>query len=159
MIPGIGYDDLELAYRTLAAVVCDEYGSWSESGPSVDLAEVVSSGHVFWMRPPSGGVEAVARVEIARAASPCTRPTDCKERVMNIFIWERVDGVTHHYHAEGAVLVVAEDLNHAREVWRVFAATGLNQEALNAAGPDHEYATSASAEPEVLVFEDVGCCG
>lgn len=77
---------------------------------------------------------------------------------MNIFIWERAYGVTDAYHDGGAVLVVAENVTRARELWLQYAAEGaLERDALSCS-PDREWTTDASYEPEVLVFKDSGCC-
>lgn len=35
---------------------------------------------------------------------------------MRLFIWQRVDNLTYHYHPEGGLVVVAKDLERAREL-------------------------------------------
>ena len=35
---------------------------------------------------------------------------------MNVYIWQRVDHLTHNYHDEGGIVVIAHSLDRAKEI-------------------------------------------
>lgn len=71
---------------------------------------------------------------------------------MKIFIWQTIDKCTSNYHPEGGVVVVAENLERAKEL-----ALGSGAEIKEDEKPDAVYDV-AQAEEKVFIFPDAGCC-
>lgn len=83
--------------------------------------------------------------------------------MMKMFLWYNVDNVTDRYHSSAGVVIIAETLEAARELYK---------ERPNQEGTDHEgeYNNELfTAEPdlicecdhpkaEVMIFPDAGCC-
>lgn len=76
---------------------------------------------------------------------------------MRMFIWESVDGLTDNWHDGGAAVVVAPDLERARERLR---ATARKPEACEAftTDPDRVFDLSGTPAEEVFIFANAGCC-
>lgn len=90
---------------------------------------------------------------------------------MNIYVWKYSRYVTSNYHDGGGVLVVAPTLERARQilenqlepVWReTFEMWGdeLQPGDCEAVveGPYRVWPTYPTAEEEVIIFPDKGCC-
>lgn len=75
-----------------------------------------------------------------------------------VFIWDEVDNLTHNWHDDGGLVVVAVDLAKARELivdnGRIPAScTALTDP------PDHTYPLKRGTyQDKVFVFPDAGCC-
>lgn len=83
---------------------------------------------------------------------------------MRLFIWERVKHATNNWHTEGGLVVMAENLEKAREELHVYGVP-VDCEAF-ASDPDYSYqiadpneGTTQAEQPGVVaVFPDSGCC-
>ena len=76
---------------------------------------------------------------------------------MKLFIWERVDHVTDRWHDDGGIVVVAADLDKAREEMHAHAIP-VDCEAYRI-DPDCVYQVADTDEPGVVaVFPNAGCC-
>lgn len=86
---------------------------------------------------------------------------------MKVYIFSRVDELTNNYHKAGALVIVANDDDHAKAMIEEVNATNYDPHA----GPsihmtEKEWdnrrvlrlADDSRAEPELFVFEDAGCC-
>jgi len=72
-----------------------------------------------------------------------------------MFVWERASDVTGSWHPEAGVLVIANDLERAREMLRAEAVKDSSDIFTN----DPDYSTSVGAnEEQVFIFPDAGCC-
>lgn len=77
---------------------------------------------------------------------------------MNVYIWEYIDEhLTSYYHDGGGVVVVAKDLESARDA--INSKTSMLTVAPENL-PDKVYKLdeSMSYEQEVFIFQDAGCC-
>jgi len=77
---------------------------------------------------------------------------------MKLFLWESVDGVSSNYHDEGGVVIIADSLEHARELW--------NEERyrkdceIHVVDPDAVYVLDPNCiwAPTTYAFPNAGCC-
>ena len=78
---------------------------------------------------------------------------------MNIHVWERTGPVSNSWHDYGGLLIVAWNIDEARELWKAYAADRKldNGDAAEEA-PDHIFNTRPDAAPQIIVFPDQGCC-
>ncbi len=73
-----------------------------------------------------------------------------------IFIIEEVDQLTYHYHPNGGIVIIAPDLEAAKQLVSGHKTMRIT---------DKEWATAKVYElrnevpPEYFVFPDAGCCG
>lgn len=79
---------------------------------------------------------------------------------MRMFVWENVDNVTTNWHNGGGLMVIARDINHAREL--IEAELPKACEALTK-DPDMVYHVEDALsldelEAKVVLFPDSGCC-
>ncbi len=74
---------------------------------------------------------------------------------MKLFIWTQISDVTHSYHSEASLVVIAEDLNAAKLL--AVANDDVNHE-LELPDPDFTYDLAGEQKPTVHVFPDSGCC-
>lgn len=73
-----------------------------------------------------------------------------------MFVWENVCELTNNYHDGGGVVIVANDLESARQLLK--ESIPLNSKC-NALKVDPDYVTSVTAEKdEIFIFPDAGCC-
>lgn len=83
---------------------------------------------------------------------------------MNVYIWDYVSPLSLAYHDGGAVLVVADSVSGARDLWlhsdeaQEIRAHGGNPDTTLAGGPDHVIPTVETEEARVMFFLDTGCC-
>lgn len=79
---------------------------------------------------------------------------------MKQFIWHNTHPVTDEYHDGGGLLIVAEDLEKARQAWRDEVEGGQSYTPIKptATDKDPDHAWTVEADPTVLVFPDSGCC-
>ena len=66
---------------------------------------------------------------------------------MKLFIWNRIYELTDNYHPEGGLLVIAEDLENAKNM----------EPKINSIKPDYVYDVIAD-KPLKIIFPDAGCC-
>ncbi len=72
-----------------------------------------------------------------------------------MFVWEVVDGLTSNYHDGGGVMVIADNLDVARQLLKENVTS--NKSEVFTREPD--YSTSVgSEEDKVFIFPDAGCC-
>jgi hypothetical protein len=78
---------------------------------------------------------------------------------MTVFVWDDVDDLTRSYHSGGGLVVVARDLEHARELVVLESLReGSSLDLKELPGePTATYRTGV-AEPRVYVFPNAGCC-
>lgn len=79
---------------------------------------------------------------------------------MNAYIWQNATDITDNYHSGGGVLVIAPDLERAREVFlRDAARRGFVPSESNVLTtvPDIFYRIEAPDE-RLFLFPDAGCC-
>lgn len=84
---------------------------------------------------------------------------------MQIFIWDFTSPVTGRYHPEGGLLIVAKDLDEAREAWSKHVDSThddpwgkIPDKTATDDKPDFTYPTSPDEDENVIVFPDSGCC-
>ena len=74
---------------------------------------------------------------------------------MRLFLFKRIDQVSENYHSEGGLVIVANNLDHARAIIMDMA---------DIEPTDEEWAEvvtfdlAADYAPTVYVFPDAGCC-
>jgi hypothetical protein len=73
---------------------------------------------------------------------------------MNIFIWERVDNMSYDYHSNGGLVVIARDLDRAREM--IKEKIRPDCEALEKQPDFVSYVQET--EEKIFDFPDSGCC-
>jgi hypothetical protein len=74
---------------------------------------------------------------------------------VNLYVWERLQGLTDSWHDGGGVVAVAADLGRARELVRERAqgdCEGIGEP------PDYTYEVSDDDGERVIIFRDAGCC-
>lgn len=76
---------------------------------------------------------------------------------MNIYIWNHLNHVTNSYHDEGALSVVARNLDHAKELVKARLAHLEDLPDLDTR-PDAVYTLADTEEPAVFIFPNSGCC-
>lgn len=77
---------------------------------------------------------------------------------MKMFLWQRVSNATGSCHDEGGIVVLAENLERARELLLSRPAIPKSCQAL-AVDPDFSCKISGpKIEEDVWVFPDAGCC-
>lgn len=85
-----------------------------------------------------------------------------------VYVWERVSYMSHNYHDDGAVLIVAPSLDDARRAWLAHCETlpswvmgvtraKILQCELMTMLPDRVFPTVALAT-EVRCYPNAGCC-
>lgn len=84
---------------------------------------------------------------------------------MHIFIFPHIEQLTRNYHPEGGLVIIAQDVDHAR---RLLAERAANErdwythEALIVTDEEWDsvvtYALAGEPEPALWVFPDAGCC-
>lgn len=86
---------------------------------------------------------------------------------MRLFVFRRVASVSSHYHPEGGLVVVAEDIEHVRLLCAAHGSINLAYDmftsAYDAEHPEREaepivYELAGDPEPTVFTFIDTGCC-
>ena len=74
---------------------------------------------------------------------------------MKIFIFEGVGNLTYRYHSGGGLVVIAKDTDHVKELTKDYGGLELSSE-------EWEdcliYDIQDTAQPQVFVFPDAGCC-
>lgn len=71
---------------------------------------------------------------------------------MNVYVWQRVNDATDHYHSEGGAVVFADTLRRARELARDVGCTITDAEL-----PD-EIRECEGGPERVFIMPDAGCC-
>jgi hypothetical protein len=79
---------------------------------------------------------------------------------MHVFIWKRIEALTSNYHPEGGLVIVAKDLRRARKMAEEAAKGDRSPLVAHAADaePDLRYAVNDTADEQLIVFPDAGCC-
>jgi Cft2 family RNA processing exonuclease len=73
---------------------------------------------------------------------------------MRMFVWEYVDGITCNWHDGGGVVVIAKDVDRAREL--LMATDGVSRTEFT---DEPDFSTSVGTRKEkVFIFPDAGCC-
>lgn len=83
---------------------------------------------------------------------------------MKIYIWRRVENLTTHYHSGGGLVVIDRDWKSACGAMLAlkppadsFMECGC--EFLSSpTAPDLTLETDTEVQPQVIIFEDAGCC-
>jgi hypothetical protein len=74
---------------------------------------------------------------------------------MKIFVFERIEQVSGNYHSEGGLVIIARDIDHAKEVISVdpeVRPTDLEWESVES------FELIGNPEPKFWVMPDAGCC-
>lgn len=74
---------------------------------------------------------------------------------MKIFVFESLSKVSSYYHRGGGLVIIAKDLDHAKEVVSVDTSIILNDEEWNSADV---FELADNVEPKFWVMPDAGCC-
>lgn len=79
---------------------------------------------------------------------------------MNVYIWGWTKPVSINYHPEGGLLIIAADIEAARELWAAHCVRVTLEPGAADADPDLTYHLdpAATVEPGVMTFPDAGCC-
>lgn len=72
-----------------------------------------------------------------------------------LFVWESVGDLTENYHDGGGVLVIADNLELARELLAKSVPSGCDA---FRQPPDFTASVAKETEDKVTVFPDAGCC-
>ena len=74
---------------------------------------------------------------------------------MKIYVFERIDKCSDNYHEEGGLVVIAKDVEHAKELLK----TDNSIEVTDKEWEDVEsFALADNVEPKFWVMPDAGCC-
>lgn len=76
---------------------------------------------------------------------------------MKLFIWPRASDVTENWHPEAGLVVVAEDLEDARDYMRGHKYVGTTSDAFTT-DPFFTFELAEDRERMCIVFPDSGCC-
>ena len=79
---------------------------------------------------------------------------------MKAFIWKKLNNVSSSYHSGGGLMVIAKDLDRAREIAVFSMGYGEDKQVVKMdteKDPDFTFAAPKQKE-QVVVFEDAGCC-
>lgn len=86
---------------------------------------------------------------------------DIKKETMKIFIWEHVDVMSERYHSDGGVIVIAKNLNRAREIAKEheddYEAVDVDDTTIFNTKPNKVLKVEAKRE-YYCSFPDAGCC-
>ena len=82
---------------------------------------------------------------------------------MQIYIIQRVGHLTTSYHSEGGLAIVANDYDHARELFAKYALSKIKWDnGIQITDAEWQtakvYELAQDAEPALFVFPDAGCC-
>ena len=81
---------------------------------------------------------------------------------MQIYIIQLVKNLTTSYHSEGGLAIVANDGNHARELFAGYALAESRWGEVVVTDAEWDtakvYELAQDAEPNVFVFPNAGCC-
>ncbi len=85
---------------------------------------------------------------------------------MYMFMWKSIDELTHRYHTEGGLLVVAASLKQAERyvnceraaVHVSYSEPEESFDLITLGTPDKVWPLYDNAEPYVAIFPDAGCC-
>lgn len=85
---------------------------------------------------------------------------------MKLYLWQYLDQVSHNYHCEGGLVIVAKDRAHAKQL-----ISEHNESERTSWDPDdtvvvsdadwqkaHVYELADDSKPALYVFPDAGCC-
>ena len=74
---------------------------------------------------------------------------------MKIYVFGRIDKCSDNYHAEGGLVVIAKDVEHAKELLK-------NRNSIEVTDEEWEdvesFALADNVEPKFWVMPDAGCC-
>lgn len=74
---------------------------------------------------------------------------------MKIYVFERIDKCSDYYHEEGGLVVIAKDIEHAKELLK----TDDSIKVTDKEWEDVEsFALADNVEPKFWVMPDAGCC-
>ena len=79
--------------------------------------------------------------------------------VKNVYVWDYVSGLTTHWHDGGGLLILAADMDRAKELFQIEASkehTYLLRFPEDA--PTSSWEVSDNEEDAIFVFPDSGCC-
>lgn len=74
---------------------------------------------------------------------------------MRIFIFERIEECSDSYHAEGGLVVIAEDETQAKQMIAQAEHTNVTEEEWAKA---ESFYIEGSPTPRIWTFPDAGCC-
>jgi hypothetical protein len=73
-----------------------------------------------------------------------------------MFVWENANGVSSNYHDDGGVMIIADNLDVARQLFEKTGGTSKKSEVLKC---EPDYMTSVvSEEDKIFIFPNAGCC-
>jgi hypothetical protein len=74
---------------------------------------------------------------------------------MKIFIFERIAQVTDNWHPEGGLVIIAKDIEHAKEIISGDECISITDEEWDGA---ESFELAEDVEPKFWVMPDAGCC-
>ena len=74
---------------------------------------------------------------------------------MKIFVFQRIDTCSDNYHEEGGLVVIAKDVEHAKELLKTDNAISVTDEEWKNV---ESFALADNVEPKFWVMPDAGCC-
>ena len=78
---------------------------------------------------------------------------------MSVYVWQKVAPVSGNSHNGGGLLIAADTVEGAREVWAKYVKwTGLGSVKAASEPPDEVFETPLVGAVQVMVFPDAGCC-
>lgn len=79
---------------------------------------------------------------------------------MNLFVWEDCHKLTDNYHSGGGLLIVARDLERAKEIFtaQYKAEDRYDRIVFPADPPSFTWTVPDDSAEVLLVFPDAGCC-
>ena len=79
----------------------------------------------------------------------------CAVIIMKIFVFERIDKCSDNYHEEGGLVVIAKDVEQAKELLKTDNSIEVTDEEWQNV---ESFALVDNVEPKFWVMPDAGCC-
>ena len=74
---------------------------------------------------------------------------------MRIFVFEDIENCSSNYHSEGGLVVIAKDIEHAKELLKEDKSIDVTDEEW---GKVESFALAENVEPKFWVMPNAGCC-
>jgi hypothetical protein len=74
---------------------------------------------------------------------------------MKIYVFERVGKVSNNYHEEGGLVIIANDIEHAKELINKTDDIDVTDDEWSKV---ESYELAENVEPKIWAMPDAGCC-